>query len=281
HGPVGIHCYDMDGKKLWSRDLGPFPSTFGSAASPIILGDMVIQNCDATGKSYLIALDKKTGEPVWRVERSDMPKGGWSTPILIDAGERKELILNGEFGVKGYDPKNGKELWFCKSFNGRGTPVPAWAHGLLITVNGKPGDIYAVRPGGKGDVTKTHMAWHSPLGGGRDLSSPIVVGDYAFVVSMPGIATLYEATTGKTVWEERLDRKYAASPLAANGLIYLPSEDGEVVVIKPGKELEIVARNKIGAGGSEIFRASLAPSDGQIFHRSDSVLYCIGSKAAE
>lgn len=280
-GPAGLHCYDVNGKKLWERNLGGFPGPFGSAASPVILGNMVIQNCDAEGESYLIALNKENGETIWKTARRNCPKGGWSTPILIDTGKRKELILNGEFGVQGYDPETGKDLWYCKSFNGRGTPIPAWGNGLLYVVNGKPGDLYAVRPGGSGDVTKTHMAFHAPRKGGRDLPSPMLVGKRVFVTSMSGVASMYDADSGKTVWTERLDGKFAASPIVIKGLIYIPNESGETLVIEPADTLKIVARNKVGGGSNEIFRASLAPSDGQIFCRSDRVLYCIGQRAAE
>jgi hypothetical protein len=176
-GRGGLHCYDMDGKKLWSKNLGTFPGDWGVAGSPIILGDHVLQNGDAKGASFLAAFDKTSGREVWRNERQEKPKGGWSTPILIDTGSRQELLLNGELGVRAYDPASGKELWFCKAFNGRGSPVPEYAHGLVITVNGKPGDVYAVKPGGKGDVTAS-MAWHAKRTGGRDLPAPMVVGDY-------------------------------------------------------------------------------------------------------
>ncbi|NIP92637.1 MAG: PQQ-binding-like beta-propeller repeat protein, partial [Akkermansiaceae bacterium] len=180
-GPGGLHCFDFDGKVLWSKELGEFPGPWGVAASPIIVGNMVIQNCDAEGPSSLVALEVNTGEPLWQTARKEKPRGGWSTPILIEAGGRKELVLNGELGVRGYDPKTGKELWLCRGFNGRGTPVPDFANGLLYVVNGKPGDCYAVKPGGSGDVTGSNMAWHAARRGGRDLSSPVAVGNYLIV----------------------------------------------------------------------------------------------------
>jgi outer membrane protein assembly factor BamB len=281
-GPGGLHSFDLDGNKEWSLDgLVKVVGTWGFGSSPVILGDMVVQNCDAQGQSYLLAVNKRTGERIWRAERKETPTGGWSTPILIETAKRKELIVNGEFGVQAYNPATGEELWFCQGFNGRGEPVPAWAHGLLVTVNGKPGDVYAVKPGGSGDVTKTHMAWHTARTGGRDLPSPVVVGDYALAVNMAGVAAMYQATTGKELWRERIGGNYCASPFVAGGLIYQPNDDGEVLVIRPGEKLEIVARNHIGETGDEIFRSSPAPSGGQVFLRSDKAVYCIGGKAAE
>jgi outer membrane protein assembly factor BamB len=274
-GVGGLHCFDMDGKKLWSKNLGKFPGDWGVAASPVILGDRVLQNGDAVGSSFLAAFDKTTGKEIWRTKRVDKPRGGWSTPVLIDAGSRKELILNGEFGVRGYDPASGKELWFCKAFNGRGSPVPEYAHGLVITVNGKPGDVYAVKPGGTGDVTK-NMAWHSNRKGGRDLPAPVVIGDYLFISSMSGIASLYDAKSGKLLWTERLEGKFSASPIATKDHVYLHNEAGVMYVIKPGAKLDIVSKNAIGDRGDELFRAAAAPIGGQVFMRSTSALYCIG-----
>ena len=278
-GRGGLHCYDMEGKKQWSVDLGSFDGSWGTGASPVIVGNLVIQNCDAAGVSSLVAFNKKTGDEIWHTERPDMPRGGWSTPVLIDTGKRKELVLNGEFGVQAYDPATGEELWFCKSFNGRGTPTPVYAYGLLYVVNGKSGDVYSVRPGGSGDVTKTHMAWHTPRTGGRDLPSPIIVGESLFVVNLqPGIGTLYDAAHGKQLTRSRLDGKFSASPIASDGLIYTLSEVGETLVIRPGEQLEILARNSVGSSEDEVFRSSLAVSDGQVFCRSDRVLYCIGKR---
>ncbi|MCH5375563.1 MAG: PQQ-like beta-propeller repeat protein, partial [Planctomycetes bacterium] len=196
-GRGGIHCYDTDGQLLWSRDLGSFPGPWGVGASPIFVGDLIVQNCDAEGESALIALDKRSGETVWRTDRGNLPRGGWNTPILVDTPSRRELIVNGELGVNGYDPGTGRELWFCKSFNGRGTPTPAAGHGMLFVISGKAGDVYAVRPGGEGDVTASRMVWHTRRTGGRDLSSPILVDKYLFVVNMAGIASCYDCATGR------------------------------------------------------------------------------------
>ena len=278
-GPGGLHCFDLEGEKLWSKELGAFPGPWGVAASPIILGDLVIQNCDREGASLLIALDIKTGKPVWTTEREAKPRGGWSTPIMIENSGNKELVLNGELGVRGYDPKTGKELWFCKAFNGRGSPIPDFANGLLHVVSGKPGDTYAVKPGGKGDVTKSHMSWHTKRKGGRDLPSPAVVDGYLIVVSMSGKASCYNARTGKIHWEEKLGVKgeFASAPLVVKGhVLFQNVYGGGTLVIKPGKKMEIVSMNSLGAEVSEIFRATLAPIKGQIFARSLSTVYCIG-----
>lgn len=275
-GPGGLHAYDLKGKELWNKKLGAFPGPWGVAASPIIDGDLVIQNCDAEGPSSLVALDKKSGEVVWTAKRPDAPRGGWSTPIFIETGERRELVLNGEFGVTAYDPATGTELWFCKGFNGRGAPVPDFAHGQLYVVNGKPGDTYVVKPGGSGDVTSSHMVWNARRKGGRDLPSPVVVGDFVMISSMSGILSAYDAKTGETWYSERLDAPISASPLVANGLVYFQAENGEVIVVKPGKTLDVVARNPVDADPEEIFRATLAPIQGQLFSRSGNAVYCIG-----
>jgi outer membrane protein assembly factor BamB len=275
-GRGGIHCYDFDGKQLWSRDLGLFEGPWGTAASPVIVDDLVIQNCDAEGDAYLIGLDKRTGDTVWKTPREKVR--GWSTPVLIETAERKELLLNGEIGVNAYDPQTGADLWFCKVDSGRGETTVTSANGLVIALSGRAGDMVAVRPGGSGVVTGTREAWRTMRRGGRDLPSPIVVGDYLIVVNMQGIASCYDAISGKELWKERICSNISASPIAANGLLYVPSETGETIVVRPGKTFELVARNSLGNGDNEMFRASLAPSDGQIFCRSDRVLYCIGKR---
>ncbi len=280
-GKGGIHCYTADGKPLWSRNLGPFAGPWGTAASPVIVGDLVVQNCDAEQEAFFIALDKRTGRTVWRAPRDVPDRGGWSTPVLVRAGGRDELVLNGAKAVTAYDPATGKMLWSCRSFNGRGEPTATPGHGMVFLVNGLQGDMYAVRPGGAGDVTRTRMAWHTPRRSGRDQPSPIVVGDDVLVSSMDGILTCYEAATGKELWKERLDGKFTSSPVAAGGLAYFQSDDGTTFVVAPGPAPRVVARNEVGAPAGEIFRAGLALSAGQVFARSDRALYCIGGEAGK
>jgi len=279
-GPGGIHCFDLEGNPKWSRDLGKFPGDWGVSGSPIIDGNLVIQNCDAEGPSSLVALDKTTGKTVWTAKRADSPKGGWSTPIIIQAAGRRELLLNGEFGINAYDPATGKDLWFCKGFNGRGEPVPAFANGQIYVVNGKPGNTYVVKPGGSGDVSETHRVWDAKRVGGRDLPSPVVAGDFLLIAGMSGMLTTYDAKTGAIHFTERLGSAISASPLVAGGLAYFQMENGEVIVVKPGKTLEIVSRNPIGAESGEIFRAGLSPIQRRLFARSQNIVYCIGSPAA-
>lgn len=276
-GKGGLHCYDVEGKPLWSRDLGSFPGIWGTAASPVIVGDLVIQNCDAAGEGLLLAVDKKSGKDVWTSKRPAPERGGWTTPVLVEVDGKQQLVLNGEAMVTGHDLATGTQLWSCKSFAGRGDPTVTPGKGVLFVVNGQPGDIYAIKPGGAGDVTKSHMAWHTPRKNGRDQPSPILVGDYLTVCSMTGMTTCYEASTGKPLWTERLKGVFSSSPVAANGLVYFQNEAGETVVIKPGPTLDIVTTNSLGASG-EVFRASLTPCNGQMFSRSDKVLYCIGKK---
>lgn len=280
-GRGGLHCFSHDGTKLWSKDLGKFEGPWGTGASPIIVGDLVIQNCDAEVEASVTALNKQTGEIVWKTPRDIPTRGGWSSPILFSVDGRPEVALNGFNGVTGYDPVSGKKLWFCKSFSGRGEPTVTFGHGLLFLVNGTPGDLYAVRPGGEGDVTGSHMSWHTPRRAGRDQPSPIVVGDFMIVASMEGVACGYDVVSGRELWKDRLGGKFTSSPIAASGLAYFQSDSGETVVVKPGPELDVVARNVLPVATDELYRASLCPSRGQIFSRSNRALYCLKAAAVE
>ena len=274
-GRGGIHCFSLDGKKQWSRVLGQFEGPWGTAASPIIVDNLVIQNCDAEDDAYLLGLDKKTGETLWKTPREKLR--GWCTPIVVNTGQRRELVLNGEMGVNAYDPATGKDLWFCRGDRGRGTPTIVPYKETLIMVSGRPGDMLAVRPGGSGAVDQSHEVWRTPRLGGRDLPSPIVVGDFLVVVKMnPGLASCYDAATGKELDKIRLEGVFTASPIAANGLIYIPNQEGVVYVLKAGRKLEVIAKNKIYESDEEIFRASLTPNRSQFLLRSDRALYCIG-----
>jgi outer membrane protein assembly factor BamB len=274
-GRGGLHGYSLDGKPLWSRDLGDFAGPWGTAASPVFHGETVIQNCDCdSSQAALIAVDAATGETVWSTPREGMR--GWSTPILIRTPEREELVVNGHSAVRGYDPTSGSELWSCKSYNGRGEPVPAFAHGLLFVVNGLAGDVYAVRPGGSGDVSQSHRAWHTPRKSGRDLPSPVVIDRYLLAASMGGVLNCYDSATGKELWKQRIGEKYSSSPLVAEGRAYFQNDAGVTTVVEPGEHIKIVATSKLESEADELFRAALVPNQGQLLIRSTRHLYCIG-----
>jgi outer membrane protein assembly factor BamB len=151
-------------------------------------------------------------------------------------------------------------------------------------VNGKPGDVFSVKPGGSGDVSMTHKLWHTPRRVGRDLPSPIVLGGQMLVVSMQGVICSYDSDTGKELWKGRLDGNFSAAPIAYKGLAFFIHEDnGEVSVVKPGPKLEIVAKNEITTqeNGEELFRSAIVPDDGQLLIRSTTMLYCIGKRTAK
>lgn len=276
-GIGGLHGYSVEGKHLWSRDLGTFKSPWGVAACPVIYGDNVIQNGDSEENSFIAAFDKRTGKDVWSTPRPN--DRGWSTPILVEAAGRQELVVNGHKGVYAYDPAKGNELWFCKSFSGRGEPTVTPAPGgVLCVLNGLSGDTYAIRPGGTGDVTKSHMAWHTPRKTGRDCPSPIVLGTTMLAMEMKGLLTAYNTHDGKELWKHRVGGNFTASPIAANGAAYFQSEDGKMLVVKPGAEAPMVTENAITANPDEIFRASPTPHLGQLLIRSTTTLYCVGAK---
>ncbi|HXX94137.1 MAG TPA: PQQ-binding-like beta-propeller repeat protein [Planctomycetota bacterium] len=276
----GLLCYRHDGTPLWSRELGAFEGPWGTAACPIVVGDLVIQNCDADKSARLVAFDRKTGKELWSTPRS--PNRGWSTPVLIEASGRQELVLNGHTGTIAYDPGTGRELWSCSCPQGRGEPTVTPAQGLLYVANGLPGGgLYSIRPGGSGDVTASHRLWLSTRGG-RDTPSPIVIGQTVLLVSLrPDVLTAYDAASGQELWKERVGGQISASPVSYDGLAFFVNEAGETIVVDPRSPEKIVGRNTVGASKGELFRATLTPLGGQLFIRSDKFLYCVGKPPAK
>jgi len=276
----GVYCYTMDGEQVWSKQIGAFNNVWGEAACPLVVDDVVIQVCDSDDNAYITGLDKATGKEIWKTKRDN--KRGWSSPILINDGGRRQVVVNGDTGVRSYDPLTGKEFWYCKSYNGRGTPTVTPGFDMLFTVNGKSGDVYAIKSDGMGNVTNTHQAWHTPRRVGRDLPSPILVGEHLMVASLrPGVLTSYNALDGKVEWQGRVNGMYSSTPVSFDGLAFFINEAGETLAVKPGPKMEIVSANSVGAGDDEIFRASLTPSGGQVFIRSNHRLYCIGKRQSK
>lgn len=272
----GVHCYTVDGKPLWEKQIGVYDNKWGSASCPVLVGDTLIQLVDSDNNAFITGLDRLSGKELWKTKRENFR--GWSTPVLVQAGGRAELVVNGHAAVCAYNPLTGKELWRCKNSGGRGTPSVTPGHGMLFVSNGVRAMLYAVKPGGNGDVSQTQVAWKTDRKS-RDIPSPIVLDDYVLIVSLRGgILGCYEAKTGKELWKERLGTNFSASPVAWKGLAFFLNESGETFVVKPGPKYQVVARNKIEAPAEELFRASISPCDGQLFVRSTKKLYCFGAR---
>ena len=277
-GKGGLHSLDAKtGKIVWSRDLGNFEGPWGTGASPVIVDGLVIQNCDADNESSLMAFQLETGKTVWKTSRETIR--GWSTPVVFQTDGRKELILNGHSKVVSYNIANGDVYWECIASVGRGTPTLALTKETVISVPGRSGTMVAIRPGGAGDVSGKQEAWRVERGGGRDLPSPLVVGDYLIVTRLrPGIITCYDNRNGEQLWQQRVEGGFSSSPIAINGIVYTVTENGVTHVFKPANSFESVSKNSVDATLEETFRASPAAFDGHLLIRSDKFLYCIGQK---
>jgi outer membrane protein assembly factor BamB len=273
-GSRGLIAFDFEGRKIWENLLGPFPNEWGSASSPILYGDLLLLNSDTDAEDFLLAVNKHTGKTIWRANRSGVARS-WPTPMIWSVNGKDEIVVSGSGRVKAYDPQDGKELWTVDGLTTWVTPTPVAAHGLLyVTSNGPGGNvIMAIRPGGRGNITSTHLAWRYDRSAPYS-SSPVVVGDYLYAVKNGGIMTCLNARTGALVWQERLPARgdYFASLVAADGKVYALDESGEATVIAAKPSFEVLSVNRLG----ERCMASPAISGGQMFIRSDNHLFCIG-----
>jgi outer membrane protein assembly factor BamB len=289
-GKGGLQCHDFDGQLLWRRDdLGEFLSIWGTAGSPILEGDLCIVCCDQDAalvfdpdpslpsRAYILAVNKLTGQDVWRTTRFGCRGFGTPVPFVRPDGKR-ELILNGPDGVHAYDPLKGTLNWSVHRATAFGEPHPAFGHGLIYVYSGRPGLAFAIKPGGSGDITKTHVAW-SVNRRNRDVSSPVVRGNELICFDRGGAGGAYDALTGKDLWKARVAGSIYASPVVSgDGNIYFLTRNGVTHVLPPTPGgLNPIAENRLGTS-EEDFSASPAVSNGQIFIRSDSVLYCIGEE---
>lgn len=267
-----IAGYDFDGNKLWAVRPGAFASMHGYCSSPVIWKDKLIINGDHDGASYIVALNRTTGQTIWKTPRPNKTRS-YCTPIIRQIDGRNQMILSGTMCVASYDPDTGKQHWISDGPTEQYVASIVYNGELLFMTCGYPKHfMQAIRPDGHGNVTDTHILWQKH----KDCSyvpSPIAFGPYFLIVSDPGIASCFEAKTGKRLWREKLGRHYSASLVSANGLVYFLSDQGVMTVVKPGETLDIVARNELG----ENTYASPAISNGQIFIRADKHLYCIGT----
>ena len=287
-GDQGMYCYDFQGNLIWSRDLGSFTmrNNWGMGSSPVLYKNFVIQTCDQEkGGSFIVALDKNTGKPAWKMEREEL--SSWSTPYVYDKGARPELIVNATNAVRSYDPENGKLLWECRGpATSITTPTPTFMNGLIIVSSGflrepvRP--ITAFKPGASGDITlkegetsSAAIAWRQNVGAPY-IPSPVAYDGRIYVVLDQGFIACYDANTGKEIYgrtriEPDAVAGFSASPVAMNGMLFCSSEDGDVYVVKAGDQYELLAKNSLG----ESIMASPAVSGGNMFIRTIGHLFCI------
>jgi hypothetical protein len=277
-GNHGLLAVDLEGEIVWHRSLGPFEAYHGVASSPLLYQDRVIVVQDHRGRSgsFIAAFDRSTGRELWRTERA--AQVGWSSPVAVATPERDEIVMSGQQAVIAYDPKTGDELWRARGNTFEVIPTPVVGHDLLFCSSGRAGPTLAIRPGGSGDVTETHVVWSSPKGS-PFVPAPIVYGAYLYMVNdMASVVTVYEAKTGAVAWQERLGTArregFSAAPVATGGKVFFTNDQGETFVIRAGPDFEVLHVNRLG----ERVLASPALVGGVWYVRGAEHLYAIGTK---
>jgi outer membrane protein assembly factor BamB len=275
-GADGTAALTTAGDILWKAQFR-YESEHGNGGSPVLYRDLLIFSCDGFDQAFVVALDTQTGKVRWKTSRRQPWSQAYSTPLVIRVGDQDQLVSVGAFRAAAYDPLSGKEIWRVNYEDGfSNVPRPVYGHGLVFIATGfNEPSLLAVRADGKGDVTRTHVAW--TLERGAPLTpSPLLVGDVLYVVSDIGIASALDVKTGSPLWVQRIGGNHSASPVFADGRIYFLSEEGVATVIAPGKEFRLLARNALD--GATL--ASIAVSDRAMFVRTDTGLYRIGMAAA-
>ena len=270
-----VACYDCDGTLVWKVSPGKFFSPHGFCSSPVLYKDLVIVNGDQDAEAYLVALDKTTGSERWRTDRPNRTRS-YCPPVIFDVAGKKQLVLTGSKCVGSYDPDTGKQHWLIDGPTEQFVASMVQQSGTLFLTAGFPTyHLMAIRPDGSGNVTRTHVLWHEETNktGAAYVPSPIVHGKHLYVVSDEGWLSCLDAATGKRLWKERLGRHHSASPFSAGGHLYFLDDSGETWVLKPGDQLQVVSRNKLG----EACYASPAVAHGEIFIRTLEHLYGIGT----
>jgi len=268
---MAVAAYDFSGQQQWLVRPGGFSSKHGFCSCPVVFEDTVIVNGDHDGDSYLVALNRRTGETVWKVPRDNHTRS-YCTPIIREIDGRTQMILSGDKCVASYDPRTGRRHWVIDGPTEQFVASIVDGHGLLFMTCGFPEHhILAIRPDGLGNVTDTHIAWRETKGASY-VPSPLAVGDYFLVVSDGGVCSCFEATSGRRAWMQRLGTHYSGSPVTADGLAYFTSDDGVTQVFRPAEKFELLAENQLG----EQCFSSPAISSGQIIFRGEKHLIAVG-----
>jgi outer membrane protein assembly factor BamB len=290
-GSQGVYAYDVNGNFRWKVDLGrvdmgayDIPTyEWGPASSPIIWNGLVILQCDTQADSFLVALNAETGATVWKTERQELPS--WGTPTVVTTAAGPELVTNASNFVRGYDPQTGQERWRLGGSSKITAPTPFAADGLLVIASGRAPErpVFAVRPGARGDITpapgqttSAGVAW-SKTGRGSYMPTPLAYRGLLYVLANNGVFDAYTLATGEEVYRERVPHPgsgFSASPVAADGKIYVSGEDGDIIVIAAGREFKPLATNTMG----ETLMATPALSEGVMLVRGAQHLFAIGMK---
>lgn len=253
YGTYGTACLDTQtGAILWTRRDLNCDHHEGPGASPILFENLLIFHVDGRDVQYAVALDKRTGQTVWKTNRSNdytnLPpnlRKCFATPIVIDVGGRPQLFSPAAKGVFGYDPRTGEELWKIRHYGWSIAPRPVMGHGLVFFVNDyERTEFWAIRPDGRGDVTASHVAWkitHSVPA----QPSPLLIGDLLYLVNNHGILSCVEAQTGQVAWRNRLPGDYSASPIYADGRLYFVNHDGVASILAPGREFKTLGTARL------------------------------------
>ncbi len=288
-GSYGTACLDTTTfKVLWKRDDLPCRHYRGPGSSPILFGDLLILTMDGVDVQYLVALDKATGRTIWKADRTanwnDLDADGkprsegdlrkaYSTPLIVEAGGKKQMLSVGAKALYGYDPGTGRELWKVNTPAFSGAAAPVYGNGVAYMISGfGQTEMMAIRVDGSGDVTDSHVLWTTPRNVPRT-PSPVLVGDLLFTINDSGIVVCLDTATGEQIWRERIRGHHAASLLYADGNIYTFNQTGKSTVFRAARRYEIVATNTLDAG----CMASPAVSGNALFVRTKTHLYRIES----
>jgi outer membrane protein assembly factor BamB len=288
----GLYCYDFAGNELWKRDdLGRQIHIWGNGASPVIHGELCFLNFGPGETTYLLAVNKSTGETVWKKDEdigygkggSDVKGaatyvGSWTTPVLMKVEGREQLLMSWPRRLAAYDPQSGEELWTCSGLNPLVYTSPIYSQGIVVAMGGFGGMSIAVKPGGSGDVTESRRLWHHPRTKQR-IGSAVIKDGHIYIHNDPGVAECFELETGKLVWEQRLTGSNAtgtnwSSVLLAGDNCYTITQGGDCFVFKASPTFEEVAVNSLG----ERSNSSLVPSNGELFIRTHQALWCISEQ---
>ena len=277
-GNHGLLAVDFKGRLVWHRSLGTFQAYHGTAGSPLLYKDRLILYQDQKGGagSFVAAFDTNSGNEMWRTPRQ--AQVGWGTPIAVRAGARDEIVVSSMRRVHAYDPHTGAELWSASGNLFEVIPTPVVGEGLVFCTSGRAGPTLAIRPGGSGDVTATHIAWKAERGS-PFVPSPLVHEGILYMVNdMASIATAYDAKTGVVLWQGRLGEaareSFSSSPVVVDGKVFFTNDQGETFVVAAGREFKLLHVNPLNARTL----ASPALVDGKWYWRTDKELIAIGRK---